>query len=207
LSTANEGDDELQRVCDGNYLSRDKMNELVIGDEFVNELLVNNAVYSILLLDALKFTGSEGSGIPKGIIYSSDRKGMKRNDSIEILEDDDNHVVAKVNRDPAHETRHLLVVQYLRKLVSRQDFEESLKHLLSSNQYRSCCELWVWQQTKVGRAAGQPAFGIIDATSIVNTAFVIPSPSNSPDTWKKHVLFHSSQLLRSFQLDANRVGR
>jgi len=201
LSTANEGDDVLQRVCDGNSLPREKMNELVIGDEFVNELLVNNAVYSILLLDALKFTGSEESGIPKGIIYASDRKGMKRNDFIEILEEDENHnvanVVAKVitvfevtvNRDPAHETRHLLVVQYLRKLVSRQDFEESLKHLLSSNQYRSCCELWVWQKTKVGRAAGQPAFGIIDATSIVNTAFVIPSPANSPDTWKKNMFF------------------
>jgi hypothetical protein len=125
LSTANEGDDVLQRVCDGNSLPREKMNELVIGDEFVNELLVNNAVYSILLLDALKFTGSEESGIPKGIIYASDRKGMKRNDFIEILEEDENHnvanVVAKVitvfevtiNRDPAHETRHLLVVQYL----------------------------------------------------------------------------------------------
>jgi len=45
LSTANEGDDVLQRVCDGNSLPREKMNELVIGDEFVNELLVNDAVY------------------------------------------------------------------------------------------------------------------------------------------------------------------
>jgi hypothetical protein len=173
------------------------MNELVIHDEFVNELLVNNAVYSILLLDALKFTGSEESGIPKGIIYAGDRKGMKRNDFIEILEEDENHnvanVVAKVitvfevtvHRDPAHETRHLLVVQYLRKLVSRQDFEESLKHLISSNQYRSCCELWVWQQTNVGRTKTQPVFVIIDAASIINTAFVIPSPANCPDTWKK----------------------
>jgi hypothetical protein len=201
LSTANEGDDVLQRICDGNLLPRDKMNELIIGDEFVNELLVNNAVYSILLLDALKFTGSERSGTPKGIIYASDRKGMKRNDFIEILEEDVNHIVAKVvakvisifevtvKRESDDETKHLLLVKYLRKLESTKDFKETLKHHISSNHYKSCCELWVWQQTNVGRTKTQPVFVIIDAASIINTAFVIPSPANSPDTWKKHMFF------------------